>query len=174
MVGTGTKSGTGWPANSGQLAWLRASGGSFPDHGHMAVAVVPVTGETRPGTRRPISPRPVFRRLLASVSTPLVATGLALCLVDLMTALLAMRLFGRIHTAVPGPEALPGDRPQMLLVLAAILALLPLLHLASKVFAHAARRSRRHAWFGTVRVMLCVPASLCPVTVITLLLATGH
>ena len=175
MVGTGTKTGTGWPANSGQLAWLRASGGSFPDHGHMAVAVVPVTGETRPGTRRPISPRPVFRPLLASVSTPLVATGLALCLVDLMTALLAVRLFGRVHAVVPGSKALLADRPQtLLLVLAAILALLPLLHVASKVFAHAARRSHRHAWFGTARVMLCVPASLCPVTVITLLLATGH
>ncbi|QKD02902.1 hypothetical protein [Mesorhizobium loti] len=140
----------------------------------MAGAVA-VADETRHGTRRPISRRLLFRQLVASVSTPLVATGLALCLVDLMTALLAVLLFGRVHTVVPGSEALLADRPQtLLLVLAAILALLPLLHLASKVFAHVARRSRRHAWLGTARVMLCAPASLCPVTVITLLLATGH
>jgi hypothetical protein len=114
---------------------------------------------------------------LAFRFSPLVATGLALCLVDLMTALLAMRLFDRLRAAASaaGPATLPDYRPQtLLLVLAAMLALLPLLHLASKVFAHAARSSRRHAWFGTARVMLCVPASLCPVTVITLLLSTGH
>ncbi|WP_095203603.1 hypothetical protein [Mesorhizobium carmichaelinearum] len=116
-----------------------------------------------------------MRRPLAFRFSPLAATGLALCLVDMMTALLALRLFDRVHAAVPGSEALSDYRPQtLLLVLAAILALLPLLHLVSKVFAHAARSSRRHAWFGTARVMLCVPASLCPVTVITLLLATGH
>ena len=151
-----TKGGAGSPANSGQLARLRATGVSFPAHGRI--------------------PAPPTAWLPSAFRfSPLVATGLALCLVDLMTALLAMRLFGRVHALVLGSGAPSDYWPQtLLLALAAILALLPLLHLASKVFAHAARGSRRHAWFGTARLMLCVPASLCPVTVITLLLATGH
>ncbi|UVK51821.1 hypothetical protein DBIPINDM_005135 [Mesorhizobium sp. AR02] len=172
MFEPGTKSGAGWPANSGQLARLKASGGPFATHRPVTALPTSVDREIR---HRLGDPRPLTARWrLAFRFSPLVATGLALCLVDLMTALLAMRLFDRVHAAVPG-SALSDYRPQALLVLAAILALLPLLHLISKLFIHAAHRSsRRHAWFGTARVMLCVPASLCPVTVITLLLATGH
>ncbi len=140
----------------------------------MSARVMP--RETRHRTQ-PLIPRPfAIWRPAAFHFTPLVATGLVLCVVDLMTALMAMRLFDRLRAAAPDPWALSDYRPQMLLlVLAAILTLLPLLHLASKVFAHAARRpSRRHACLRAARMALCVPASLCPVTVITLLLTIGH
>ena len=174
MVRPGTKCGAGWPASRWQLARLKASGAASAARGHLSARAT--SRESRHGTQ-PLIPRPfVTWRPAAFHFTPLVATGLVLCAVDLMTALLAMRLFDRLRVAAPDPWALSDYRPQMLLlVLAVILALLPLLHLASKVFAHAARRSsRRHACLRAARMALCVPASLCPVTVITLLLTTGH
>lgn len=170
MVRPGTKFGAGWPASHRQLARLKASGGAAPARGQMSARATP--GETLHGARTLITQPFVTWRPAAFRFTPLVATGLVLCAVDLMTVLLAMRLFDRLRAAEPGPGALPRT---LLLGLAAILALLPLLHLASKVFTHAARRpSRRHAWLRAARMTLCVPASLCPVTVITLLLTAGH
>ena len=142
----------------------------------MSAQATPVAGESRHGTQPRIT-RPLATWRPAAFSfTPLVATGLVLFAVDLMTALLAMRRFDRLRAAAPGPDpwSLSDYRPQtLLLVLAAMLAALPLLHLASKVLAHAAWTGR-YAWLRAVRVTLCVPASLCPVTVITLLLTTGH
>ena len=92
-----TKGGAGWPANSGQLARLRATSLSFPAH-------------------RRIPAPPTAWLPSAFRFSPLVATGLALCLVDLMTALLAMRLFGRVHATVPGSGAPSDYWPQTLLL----------------------------------------------------------
>lgn len=148
MFRSGTKCGAGWPASNWQLARLKASGAASPAHGRMSAEATPVAGGH--GMRSLISWPLATWRPTAFSFTPLVATGLVLCAVDLMTALLAMRLFDRLRAAAPGPDpwALSDYRPQtLLLVLAAVLALLPLLHLASKVLAHAAQKpSRRHAW----------------------------
>jgi len=109
-------------------------------------------------------------RSAAFTISPVLATGLFLAAVDLITA---TRLFGRLHAAT---EALPNTGSlTLLLVLAAALALLPLLHPASKLLVFAApASSRRRAWLRAAVATLCVPASLCPVTVVSLLLITGH
>lgn len=108
--------------------------------------------------------------------SPLLATGIFLCAVDLASALLATRLVGRLRAASlnPGAGAFTDSRLQlMLLGIASLLVLIPLLRLAAKLSALAVTKTSR--WRPrTVVAALCVPASLCPVITITLLLSIGH